>query len=202
MLEAPKDGWSAPTKSAKDRCSTFSSPGMKDKISQTHAAYRARDIQLTAEGERELPKINFAVSIVRGIGAATEVGNAILDAVVSVAQSIADDKLSNIKSTIGHFGVVCGHRQENVKWEEIPEKVPYKPSLPCIVGFDVTETKGHAIAIYQTYGWMSTDFYVFDPNFGEWLCKGQDDCGKLLKWLQEEKGYNNPQKATIQEVHL
>ncbi|WP_375758658.1 YopT-type cysteine protease domain-containing protein [Corallococcus exercitus] len=38
----------------------------------------------------------------------------------------------------------------------------------------------HAIAVYRTEGVFSTDFYFFDPNCGEFHCKGSDNAGFAL----------------------
>jgi hypothetical protein len=74
--------------------------------------------------------------------------------------------------------------------------------MPCVVDFSASDQLSHAIATYQTHGWWSTDFYVFEPNFGEFLCKGHKDCGDLLTFIRSVAEYNNPNKATIQAVHL
>ncbi|NPC69484.1 hypothetical protein HPP05_06965 [Corallococcus exiguus] len=38
----------------------------------------------------------------------------------------------------------------------------------------------HAITVYRTEGVFSTDFYFFDPNCGEFLCKGSENAGFAL----------------------
>ncbi|MBN8472413.1 hypothetical protein JYJ95_38415 [Corallococcus exiguus] len=38
----------------------------------------------------------------------------------------------------------------------------------------------HAIAVYRTGGFFSTDFYFFDPNCGEFHCKGHIEAGFAL----------------------
>jgi hypothetical protein len=155
MLEANKDGWGSPTNSGEERCSSFSVAGMKNRVSQEQAVFLAK----TARGRGNADAFAVAGSVVTILnrnGYAPEAAY-VLDVLLPAANSVLDAHMSNLTKTIEKFGVVCGARTKDVPWGYITNAVPFLKA--CVVAFSTGEGEGHAIGIYQTYGWKSTDFY-------------------------------------------
>jgi hypothetical protein len=204
MLEAKKDGWGAPTNSGAERCSTFSVPGTKNRVAQEQAVFKAKQARLreNRRENRNLGEVGGQAAFIlleKGY-ALPDDALSLIDALNLVAKSVTDAGVTNVTKTIEQFGLVCGVRTNDVPWGSITNAVPFQTA--CVVWFSTGDKKQHAIGIYQTYGWKSTDFYVFEPNFGEYWCEGESDCGSLLSTFRAQPAYNNPDKATVQVVRL
>jgi hypothetical protein len=200
MLEAKKDGWGAPTNSGAERCSRFSVPGTKNRVAQEHAVFKAKQARLREN--RNLAGVGGPAALIlfeKGY-APPDDALSLVEALNLVAKSVNDAGVANVTKTIEQFGLVCDALKEDVPWGQIPQAVPYL--MACVVWFSTGDKKQHAIGIYQTYGWASTDFYVFEPNFGEYWCQGESDCGSLLSTIRAVPAYNNPDRATVQVVRL
>lgn len=197
MLEAEKNGWGSPKASAEERSRPFLVPAAKSDIARTHAVFSAKQNRHRANAEA----FDTAISVVRVLNANgyRPTGQAIVDAVAPAILSAEASIADNLKGTIEHFGVRVTSRIE-AAWGNIASSIDTHQT--AVASFTTATSHGHAISIYRTTGVFSTDYYVFEPNFGEYLCSGEADMDDLLGRIQKVAGYNSPQTATLYFVTL
>jgi len=195
MLLAPKNWWSAPTSSPQDRISRFYLD--KKEVLGNQAVYEKR-------GERQtenLAALQLAALVAKRSnlqGMTSESGMisvAIKPAITDLGVSIKNHASKAIES----HGIKVTNRQE-CAWSAITPAIP--EAHPVIFTFDTGPRSGHAIGIYRTKGITSNDFYVFDPNFGEFVCSGAGQFEKFMTVLQSVNGYNKPANASIYTVGI
>lgn len=195
MLLAPKTWWSAPAASPQDRISRFHLD--REEILGNQAVYEAR-------GERHkknLAALRLAALVAKrsNLQGMTDesvmISIAIKPAITDLGASIKNHASRAIES----HGIKVTNVQE-CKWNAVTAVIP--TGNPVIFTFDTGTQSGHAIGIYRTTGVTSNDFYVFDPNFGEFLCSGAEEFKKVMTTLQSVPEYNTPDSAVIYTVGI
>lgn len=197
MLESQKDGWGAPVFSAEDRAGVFAPSRIKKDIAETQSVFAAKQdrIRHNAAAFETAILVTKALNLNGYRPEGTSIIQAIAPAITAQDQGVFD----NLKGTIEHFGVRVTRIAE-AAWAEIPNRI--EKFQTAVLTFDTGGASGHAIAIYRTTGIFSTDYYLFDPNFGEFLCEGESDLEDLLRRIKAIAEYANPTAVRIYYTSL
>ncbi len=198
QLSRPKDFWNAPKgpADADKRLDELKLPETTAKIASAQTLFAARAGRLRPHAN----KLGTAVEVIdilkkQGHGqAATAFGEAIEPAIDSAIQA----GIANIACTIKDFGLTIQADRPNVAWTQVPANL--QVSGVHLLHFRTSSESGHAIAAYRTSGLLWSDYYVFDPNFGEFLANGDNDLVRLLEMIRATADYHNPKSVTIKHV--
>jgi len=197
MLESEKDGWGAPTASAEERFKCFKQQPVATDVVSTQAVFSRRMARAREGGQTVETLIQVATVLNKHHPVET---HTLLAAIDLAADELVVRGPHITDSTITHFGLRVAATAGDVKWGAIAASLA---TQQCYVAhFETGAAGGHALGIYQTYGWVSTDYYVFDPNFGEVLCNGSDDFTKLMSKIKAVGEYRNPDSITLRTVQL
>jgi hypothetical protein len=196
MLDGTKDGWGAPTDSSETRLAGLVTLEARQKVAVEHAVFLARAKRARENAERIELAGNVAQILNKNKQAPT--ASSILDAMLSTVDRVMQSAVRNIDATIQAFGLIISVTLLNSSWGELPGLIQCREAY--ILTFSTSAASGHAIAVYRTYGWVSTDYYVFDPNFGEFRASGDDDLIKLMGILMSTPEYNDPARVSVRNV--
>jgi hypothetical protein len=196
MLRANKDMWGGPKPTVQERFAPFYLFAEKNDIAQAQGLY-ARKNQRWRDN---LDAMGQAVAVLRILNRQgfQPAAGAVSSALVPVVNGGAAANERNIRTTIETFGVRVIRDAESA-WTGIAAAITQRE--PIVLTFQTAQA-GHAIGIYKTGGVMSNDYYVFDPNFGEYLCAGDDDFTRLMGAIRKVTGYGSPTRARAYAVAL
>jgi len=197
MLADPKDIWNAPKISSASR---FSS------MENQYSAKRILDAQLVYSHRvaRNLSNIETTGNLaLAGKLMLKTLGQPLSDEFLIMLQEQhlenAQRTLQIVCDTIGSFGLKPNFIRE-AQWGVAIKGIA---KSKCYILCFTTVASNHAIAVYRTSGVASTDYYIFDPNFGEYKCEGEDDAQELLGLIRTKvKIYGNPKTITLWQVAL
>lgn len=197
MFEAPKDKWSSPTNDPTTRRDYLSSLPAKQWVAPHQGLFIAKVGRYRGNAER-LDTARSVIRILNRSGHAVAAHEA-LAVLLPTADSILAAHDRNIRSTLEAFTVRVVASRTVAAWPLLPLKLQLNRAH--VISFSTAAATGHAIGIYQTNGFFSSDFYVFNPNYGEFHCQGDSDLLLLMtRMMAQTLEYNNPTGCTVYEL--
>lgn len=191
LANVPRQKWGVPATLAVDRMKRFLTPQVAGKIAGNQNVYTQRTDIL----KHNVSMLQMMILVSQhGSLNCVDRGN-----LISVGLGVKDENLTmgvkNLETAMRTLGV---RSTDEVSCTVTTCHKDLKAKCAYVLKF---RTKGgaHAIGIYKTGGLVSHDYLVFDPNFGEYYCTGEED---LTGLMQKIKDCYNPSAVFLVQVVL
>lgn len=185
VLKSDKGSWSVPKQSATDRLSSLDNKVRA--LMTEQLLYRAKQTK-NREIALRIPNLMKVSTILSKQGYLDE-GDRLWHAGQITLKSVKDEVL-NVNGIKIAKPLLNLAKQLGVRVKAVLRVTPFKDveAAKSFVTNHLIEGNAHllgvgrfhAIAVYRTQGVFSTDYYFFDPNCGEFLCKGSSNAGYAL----------------------
>lgn len=198
MLESQKDEHLAPTVAPENRRAVLALPQNLQRVASSHTAYTSRNVQARSNATA-LHRAGDVSKILNHNGFGHE-AQKILDAVVPVADDVIGQANQNIPLTLQSLGLRIASTSSGVTWGGLPGCLTTGHAY--VLAFTIRQGSGHALGLYRTGGRWFNDFYVFEPNRGEYLANVESDLSELIILMMATPEYNNPTEGRLLHVEL
>jgi hypothetical protein len=180
ILSGPKDGWGAPEKDAASRFSIFLEKDTYTEIAQMHRLSKAKFGKL---------RLNLGF-IINGIQVSKLLKGYIDEHSRSSFIHALDSELDEIeisgnktaKSALSKSGYNIGD-PASVTWANLTKHLE---PLSCYAMITGDADGEHAIGIYKTAGYLNSDYYIFEPNYGEFKAAGDSSFDELMLIMRND----------------
>jgi len=174
LADSLEQNFSAPSQSAADRTGAFDTLGMAQSIARDQGIYLA-----AVAANKPAANMVEAFLLVSQSGFLDAVDNA---ALLGVAIPLADQTMAVgmdiLVRGITARGVRPTSQGMRVTAENCASRLQSKHAYVITLRYS---GGGHALGCYVTHGFFSFDYYLFDPNFGEFVANSDADFTDLLR---------------------
>lgn len=180
ILSGPKDGWGAPEKDVASRFAIFHEKDTYTEIAQIHRLSKEKfgrlrlNLGFIANGIQVSKLLKGYIDEHSRSSFIQALDNELDDISIS-GNNIAKSALSKSRCNVDDPAIVT--------WADLTKHL--KP-LSCYAMVTGDTDAQHAIGIYKTTGYFNSDYYIFEPNYGEFKATGDSSFDELMCIVRQD----------------